>query len=336
MTFLWPPMLALLALVPLGVLLSRAIEERRRRRLVAVSGLGRAPAVARSGRRLRDRLPPLLFLAAFTLLAIALARPQATLSIPRAEGTVVLLFDVSGSMAADDVEPTRMEAAKAAARAFVEGRPAGVVIGVVAFSDAGVAVQPPTSERANVLAAIERLGPSRGTSLGQGIAASLEAITRSRLETPPETYSNRSPAPSTPPAPVPPGSDASTVIVLLSDGENNERPDPLLAAQAAADRGIRIVTVGIGTAGGTVLELDGFRVHTALDEGALRQIAAMTEGTYTAAADAAGLRAAYDQLDLQIVARPEAMEVTALLAGIGAVLLAVGGIASLARWGRLP
>src|SRR6185295_15882709 len=192
--------------------------------------------------------------------------------------------DVSGSMAADDVQPTRMESAKAAAKAIVERQPQGVVIGVVAFSDAGLSVLAPTSEQATVLQAIERLGPSRGTSLGQGILASLGAIEQAESDTPPGYYSNRSAEPTATPAPVAPGSHADAAIVLFSDGENNERPDPLAAAQVAADLGIRILTIGVGTAAGATLDLDGFRVQTRLDEALLQQISEITAGAYQPAA----------------------------------------------------
>ena len=228
----------------------------------------------------------------------------------------MLLFDVSGSMAADDVTPSRMEAAKAAARSIVDARPEGVVIGVVAFSDAGLAVQEPTSDQAAVLAAVERMVPSRGTSLGAGILATLAALDKARATTPPDYYSNRSPEPSATPAPVPPGSDASTVIVVLSDGENTERPDPQEAAAAAANRGIRVITLGVGTAEGTTLDLDGFRVQTRLDEGALQAIADRTDGTYLprGGRDEAG-PASTTSWRARWSSRDEDVELTALVAG---------------------
>jgi Ca-activated chloride channel family protein len=209
------------------------------------------------------------------------------------------------------------------------------VIGVVAFSDAGLAVQEPTSDQATVLAAIARLAPSRGTSLGQGILSALGAIAQAESDTPAGYYSNRSAAPTETPAPVPPGSHDAATIVVLSDGENNERPDPMSAAQAAADRGIRILTVGVGTAAGTTLDLDGFKVQSALDEAALRQVSDLTAGTYTAAAtlDPAAI---YDQLAQHLVARNEAVELTALVAAAGLVLLLCATVLSLARTGRLP
>jgi Ca-activated chloride channel family protein len=345
MTFVWPPMLLAVLIVPLGVIVARRIDDRRRQRMAALSGQGWSGGGARAGSagasapgrntRLLDRLPGVLTIVAFVVLAVALARPQATVSLPRIEGTVVLTFDVSGSMAADDVTPSRMEAAKVAAKAIVDRRPQGVVVGVVAFSDSGLSIQTPTNDQAAVLQAIDRLGPARGTSLGQGILASLGAIAQAESDTPAGYYSNRSAAPTDSPAPVAPGSHDAAEIVLFSDGENNERPEPLAAAQTAADLGIRIQTIGVGTAAGTTLDLDGFRVQTQLDEDLLRQIADVTTGAYQPAAEL-DPGAVYTTLAQRLVARDEALEITALVAGAGLVLLIVAGVTSLARSGRLP
>jgi Ca-activated chloride channel family protein len=337
-------MLVLVALVPLGVLAARAIEARRRRRAAVLLGAGMTGANAggtgsrpRSATRtLRAVLPGALLVIAFTLLAVALARPQATVALPRPEGTVMLTFDVSGSMAASDTQPTRLDTAKELASSIVERQPPGVVVGLVAFSDAGITVKPPSSDQAEVLAAIRRLAPARGTSVGQGILAAVDAIERADTDTPADYYSNRSPQPTEIPAPVPPGSDASSVIVLLSDGENNERPDPLESAQVAADRGIRIVTIGIGSTSGVDLDLDGFKVHTQLDETAMTRIADLTAGSYHRANDEASSAAIYDSLQPRLVVRSEPLEVTALFAALGVTLLVAGVVASLAWTGRLP
>ena len=354
MSFIWPPLLLTLLLVPLGVLVAGRIADRRRARVAELSGLSGgggsttagspagagsgAGAGARTSSRARwvvDRAPAALATASFVVLCVALARPQATVALPRLEGTLMLLFDVSGSMAADDVDPNRMEAAKAAATSIIEARPEGVVIGVVAFSDAGLAVQEPTSDQAAVMAAVERMVPARGTSLGAGILATLDAIDKARAVTPPEYYSNRSPEPSATPEPVPPGSDASTLIVVLSDGENNERPDPEEAANVAANRGIRIVTLGVGTAEGATLDLDGFRVQTKLDEATLQAIADRTEGAYLPAAEGAD-GGVYDELSRALVVRDEGVELTALVGAVGLILLLAAAGLSTARGGRLP
>jgi Ca-activated chloride channel family protein len=332
LTFIWPAALLLLLLVPLGILGYRWLGRRQRRGLEAF-GVRRSPErhVSRA-HRLRRALPAAVIVAGLAVLLVGLARPQGTVALPREEGTVILAFDVSGSMAATDLAPSRIAAARTAAKDFVERQPPGVAVGVVAFSDAGLTVQGPTTDQATVLAAIQRLTPQTGTSVGQGILASLDAI--SLAASGPDYYSAPSAQPS--PTPVPSGTHAPAVIVLLSDGENNESPDPMAAAQAAADRGVRIYTVGIGSAAGTTLDLNGYRVHTQLDAATLQGIAQTTGGTYYEASDTAGLVSIYSHLDTQLVVRPESIELTALFAGAGLVLLAVGALVSLAWLGRLP
>jgi Ca-activated chloride channel family protein len=338
MSFIWPPMLLSAALIPIGVLLYRAID-RRRRRLLSVYG-GRGPAPGSAGRliRLRNRVPPALFLCGLVVMSVALARPQAVVALPKQEGTVILAFDVSASMAATDLAPTRMDAAKAAAEDFVARQPSSVTIGVVAFSDFGVSIQTPTSDQGSVIAAIDRLAPQKGTSLASGILASLNVI--AIAEAGPYAnnyYSNQSPAPTAAPTPtpVPSGYHAPAAIVLLTDGENNESPDPLAAAQTAADRGVRIYTVGIGSAAGTTVTVDGFQIHTQLDEATLQQISQVTGGTYYAASDAQQLRSIYDDLDTQLVIQPQMTEITSLLAGMSLLLLIGGVLTSLLWLGRL-
>jgi Ca-activated chloride channel homolog len=328
-------MLLAVALVPLGILLYRTLERRRQRAMVQ-GGLGLGGATVRRPLGVRARIPAILFVAGLTVLMVGLARPQAAVSLPRAEGTVILAFDVSGSMAADDLKPTRMDAAKAATKDFVERQPPGVIVGVVAFSDAGLSVQAPTNDQAAVLAAIGRLTPERGTSLGGGILASLNTIAIAENGPKTDYYSNRSPAPTASPAPVPAGSHTSAVIVLLTDGENTQRPDPMAAAQTAADRGVRVYTVGIGSAAGATLDIDGFRVHTQLDAPALQRISEVTGGSYYAAEDEQDLQQVYEDLDTRLVVKPQMIEVTALFAGAGVLLLTVGGLCSLAWFGRLP
>jgi len=338
MSFIWPVMLVLLLFVPLFVVLYVRLQRRRRRFAASFGSLGlvqAAGAARRKGPGARRHIPPILFLVGLTILLIALARPQTVVSLPRVEGTVILTFDVSGSMAADDLKPTRMEAAKAAARDFVQRQPRTVQIGVVAFSDSGLAVQAPTNDQDAILAAINRLTPQRGTSIGQGILASLNTIAAAS-EQAPRLYSNLTPTPQLTPTPVPKGTNTPAAIVLLTDGENNENPNPLSAAKAAADRGVRIYTVGIGSAAGTTLHVNGFTVHTRLDEPTLQQIAQMTEGAYYSADNQQDLQSIYENLDLQLVIKPEKTEVTALFAGVGVLVLLIGGMCSLLWFSRLP
>jgi Ca-activated chloride channel homolog len=334
MSFIWPIALVLLVLVPIGILAVRLVDQRRRRRAARFGGL--TPTTLSSGRRARfgRRLGPALLIVGFTVLVVALARPQSVVSLPRLEGTVILTFDVSGSMAATDLKPTRMEAAKAAARAFIENQPKTVAIGVVAFSDSGFSVQMPTNDTATVVAAVNRLTPTRGTSLAQGITTSLTAIAAFEADPAQGYYTNRSPDPN--PTPVPAGTHDSAVIVLLSDGENTTSPDPTDAVQAAADRGVRIDTVGIGSAAGSNLKIQGFNVHTQLDEATLKAIADKTGGQYFNAQSAGDLQAVYSNLNTRLVIKPEPIEVTGLFAGLGLVALVVGGLASMTWLGRVP
>ena len=204
-------------------------------------------------------------MAALGLLAFALARPTMNVALPEREGTVILAFDVSNSMKAKDLEPTRIEAAKSAARAFVERQPRSIKIGVVAFGDSAVTVLRPSNDKDEVLAAINRLSVSGGTSLGQGLYTSLSAIAGKPLtidESALESDSGR---------PVNIGYFGSSAIVLLSDGENTSRPDPLKLADVASTAGVHVHTIGVGTEKGTVVEIDGFSVATALDADMLKQ-----------------------------------------------------------------
>jgi Ca-activated chloride channel family protein len=339
MSFIWPPMLLSLALIPIGLLLFRFMDLRRRRRLAAYGGFGVAQGTAGRPGRIRSRIPAALLLLGLTAMLFALSRPQAVVSLPREEGTVILAFDISASMAATDLAPSRIEAAKVAAKDFVARQPVSIEIGVVAFSDSGISVQSPTNDRATVVSAIDRLTPQRGTSVAGGIAASLKAI--AIAEAGPYAnnyYSNRSadPSPTATPTPMPSGLHAPAVIILLSDGENNEQPDPAVAAQAAADQGVRIFTVGIGSTAGADVSINGFQVHTQLDEAMLQSIAQTTGGTYYNATDAAKLLSIYDTIDTAVVLQPQLTEITALLAGVSILMLLAGAVTSLVWLGRMP
>lgn len=334
MSFLWPRMLWTLALIPILIGVYVRAEARRRRLAASYGTLGVVQQAG--GRRLggRRHVPAALFLVGLAILLVGLARPQAVVSLPRQEGTVVLAFDVSGSMAADDMKPSRMDAAKAAARDFVQHQPLSIQIAVVGFSDNGFSVQPPTDDHDAILASINRLAPQRGTSLAHGIQASLSTIA-ARAAPGPRLYSNLPPTATPTPTPVPQGSFAPAVVVMLTDGENNEAPDPLLAAKAAADQGVRIYTVGIGSATGTTLHINGFTVHTQLDEALLQQVASMTKGAYFHAQTAQDLLTIYDGLSPQLVVRPEKTELTAILAGAGSLILLLGAAFSLLWFGRV-
>ncbi|MCB0113706.1 MAG: VWA domain-containing protein [Caldilineaceae bacterium] len=335
MSFIWPTMLFSLLVVP--VLVALYVRNQRRRRQIAerYGSLGFVQASSGpSSLGRRRHVPALLFLVGLIALLVALARPQAVVSLPRLQGTIVLAFDVSGSMGATDMEPSRMEAAKAAATEFVLRQPSTVRIGVVAFSDGGLPVLAPTNNQDEVLAAIARMGPERGTSLGQGILLAVDSVF-ARNE-PPPIYSNLTPEPTATPEPVPAGSFRSAAIVMLTDGENTAPPDPFEAAQIAADRGVRIYPIGIGSSEGAVLEVEGFQVFTRLDEGTLQGIAALTEGSYFNAVDEEELSAVYAALEPQLTIEADPMEVTSLFAGVSILLLIIGGALSMLWFGRVP
>ncbi|MEZ4623123.1 MAG: VWA domain-containing protein [Caldilineaceae bacterium] len=334
MSFLWPLMLPMLLLVPLCAWLYRRLLQRRQQRAAELGSLGFLQQSAGTKLGRRRHLPFVLFLSALTLVLLGLARPEATVTLPRVEGTVILAFDVSNSMAADDLEPTRIDAAKAAARAFVAQQPSTIQIGVVAFGNGGLVAQMPTNEQADILAAIDRLNPQGGTSLGQGIFTSLVAIAGDTLPIDqnafdPETFDESAP-------PLQIGSFPSAVVILLTDGENTAPPDPLIVAQAAAEAQIRLYPIGIGSPAGAVVEVEGFQILTQLDEGALQGLAALTNGTYYHAADAEALQEIYKTIDLQLTVRGQKMEITALLAMLAFLLALAGGALSMLWFGRVP
>ena len=336
MSFVWPTLLLTLFCVPLLVLLYMRMQQRRRKFAAQYRGLGLVHNVKGESPGMRRHIPALIFLTGITLLLISMARPQATVSLPRIEGTVILTFDVSGSMAADDLKPTRMEAAKAAALDFVDNQPASVLIGVVAFSDGGISVQAPTENRDETAATIERLVPRRGTSVGNGMLVALNTIAVSAGDPPILNTSTLSSGESATPVPAPQGWYTSAVIVLLTDGENNQDPDPVAAADLAADLGVRIYTVGIGTPAGAMITVEGFTVLSQLNEPMLQYIADTTGGAYYNAGNEEDLRRIYNDLEPKLSIKREEMEITSILAGIGMLVFLIGGAISLLWFGHIP
>ncbi len=346
MEFLWAPMLLLLLLVP--VLIAAYIFAQRRRQKYAMryaslslvkEALGRGPGI-------RRHIPPIIFLIGLTVMLVALARPAATVRLPSQEGTIILTIDVSGSMQADDMKPNRIEAAKNAARTFVDHQPPNVRIGVVSFSDNAFIVQAPTTDREQVKAAINRLTPQRGTAIGRGILTSLDAI----FEPPPQAglqdnfrqrFNSTSdpltqPTPTPEITPVPPGSYTAAIVVLLSDGESNVGPRPLDVVQQAADRGVRVYTVGVGSPAGTILRIQGRSIRVRLDEETLKSIADKTNAKYFRADTETDLQNIYNNLSTQLVFKMERTEITALFTGVAAILFLAAGALSLFWFNRLP
>jgi len=327
MSLLWPAALASFLAVPLLVFGYTRLM-RRRAQLQAEMGTMGMPLM-RSGRAIgwRRHVPPLLFVLGIMFLFFGLARPQATVALPRREGTVILAFDVSNSMKAKDLKPTRIAAAKRAASAFVRKQPSSIKIGVVAFSSGGFVVQPPTKTRPDVLDAIKRLSTRGPTSIGQGILTSLGAIRGKPIALDRDALANGAPQPGV-------RFVGSAAVVLLSDGENTSRLDPLAVAPIASQAGVRIFPIGIGSAGGAVLDIDGFRVATHLDARLLRGIAARSQGKYFRARDTASLNRIYNTLDLQLTVNGKKTEVTALFAGTGLSLFLAGAALSMRWYGR--
>ena len=334
MSFIWPFMLFTLLLVPLFVGLYFRLLQQRKKATAALGPLGIVQSSAGSIPGRRRHIPPVMFLLSLTLLLFGLSRPEMVVSLPRIEGTVILAFDVSNSMSAEDLAPTRMDAAREAAKVFVENQPPTIQIGVVAFSNGGLVIQPPTDNQADVLAAIERLSPQGGTSLGQGIFSSLNAIAGEPIAIDQASLEDGA---------LPENADAlqlekysSAVIVMLSDGEDTGNIDPLEIAQLAAESGVRIYPIGIGSNEGTVIQIEGFNILTQLNEPVLQNIASLTNGEYFYAESESALLEVYENVDLQLTIDGEKTEITSLLAGISGIFLLIGGLLSMIWFGRVP
>lgn len=342
-SFLWPEMLWALLIVPALIALYVFAQRRRQRYALRYASVSLVREAVGRGPGIRRHIPAALFLLALTTIIIALARPAATVMLPSQQGTVILTVDVSGSMRAEDMNPNRIEAAKAAASAFVDKQPRNVRIGLVAFSGSASVVQAPTTDRAAVLAAIQRLSPQRATAIGSGILTSLQAIFEEPAAlgaTPSPVGPGRgqplTPLPTPTAEPRPRGSFASAVVVLLSDGQSNAGPRPLEAAQQAADRGVRVYTVGVGNPEGTVLRVEGRSVRVRLDEATLKGIAEETEGEYFRADSETDLVKIYENLSTQLVFKTEQTEITAFFSGAAALILLFSGLLSLLWFSRLP
>lgn len=339
MSFLWPGDLIFVLVVPALAALYIWAQRRRQRYALRYASLSLVREALGRGPGRKRHVPPALFLTALLFMAIGTARPEMVVTVPVQEGTVILAIDVSGSMLAQDLQPSRIQAAKDAAKAFVERQGTDVKIGVVAFSTDAQIVQAPTNDKDLVTAAIDRLQTQRATAIGRGMLASLDAIFESSEETPPSVIALRrlsgDPIGRTPP-PVPKGADHTATIVLLSDGQNNQFPAPQQVLEDAVDRGIRIFTVGVGSADGTIVRIQGRAVRTRLDEATLRQIADATGGEYFNASNTKDLRAVYENLSTQLVLRQQRTELTAFFTAIAAVLSVVAAGLSLFWFNRIP
>ena len=249
MDFLWPFSLLALGLVPLIVIAYVWMLRRRRRFAVRYSSLALVRESLPQFSRLRRHLPFALFLLGLISLVIALGRPAAIVSVPTNQTAIILAMDVSGSMRSIDVPPSRLAAAEEAALSFIRSQKAGTQLGIVAFSGYAELIQPPTTDQEALQAAVESLTTGRSTAIGSGILRSLDAIAEVDKNVAPSVIDPSSEAQ---PAPVLRGAYAPDIIVLLTDGVSNAGPRPLDAAKQAVDRGVRVYTIGFGTANGFI------------------------------------------------------------------------------------
>jgi Ca-activated chloride channel family protein len=343
MTFFWPEMLWLFVLVPLLVLTYIWILRRKKRTASRYASLSLVREAMGNAGRVRRHLPPVLFLLALAALILATARPHAVVTLPSTHETIILAMDVSGSMRATDVEPSRIAAAQAAAKTFVEEQPRNVKIGIVSFAGTAAVVQAPTENREDLVSAIDRFQLQRGTAIGSGIIVSLALLfPRSGIDVETLAYGRSAPRPNPQRdaekkefKPVPPGSYTSAAIILLSDGQRTTGPDHMEAAKMAAERGVRIYTVGIGTVNGTTLGFEGWSMRVRLDEDALKGIANATHGEYFYAGTATDLKKIYQGLNARFVLEKRETEVSAFFAAAGAILALLAATLSLLWFNRI-
>jgi Ca-activated chloride channel family protein len=334
MTFLWPELLWLLLLLPLLVGAYVWVLRRKKKFALRYASLDIVKEAMGAGAGVRRHVPPALFLLALAVMILAIARPAATVTLPSQHETVILAMDVSGSMRAADVEPNRLVASQNAAKAFVAEQPENVRIGVVAFAGTATLAQAPTRNREEVVAAIDRFQLQRATAIGSAILVSLATIfPNSGIDVATFNYEASKKAATSPPAR--PGSYNSAVIILLTDGQRTTGPDSIQAARLAADRGVRIYTVGVGTTAGETIGFDGWSMHVRLDEETLKTIADLTRGEYFYAGNAFDLKKVYQTLNAKLVMESKKTEITALFAAAAAFVVVLSALLSLLWFNRI-
>jgi Ca-activated chloride channel family protein len=340
MRFLWPEALWLLLLIPALVGAYIVALRRRKRAAVRYASLTLVRDALGPGQRIRRHIPPLLLLLALTAAIFALARPTASVVLPSQFMTIAMAMDVSLSMRATDVEPNRLVAAQNAAKAFIEELPANVRLGIVSFAGTAAVVQTPTENKQDMLAAIDRFQLQRATATGSGLILSLgmlfpddgldiESVAMSMrhagvsLDRPRREEAERPVR-----EPVAPGSYTSGVIILLSDGRRTTGPDPIQIAKMAADRGVRVYTVGFGTLQGTTIGFEDYQIYVRLDEDTLKAIAKITGGEYFHAGTAADLRTVYQNLNAKLAMERQQTEVGAIFSGVAALFALLAALLS--------
>ena len=352
-SFAWPMMLWLLLLVPLLVGAYIYLLSRRRKSAIRYPSLALIKQ-AGPGPGWRRHVPPALMLLSFLFLLLAIARPSAEVSLPSRVAIVMLVMDVSGSMRASDVNPTRIAAAQAAAKAYIKDQPRDVRIGIVAFASTALLVQSPTTDHAALNSAIDRFELQRGTAVGSGILVALSTLFPQE-DFPINQFNSGNfggygrwgsydfreryggtalgEHPNGPPkkhVPVEPGSYKNAVVILLTDGQTNAGYDPIDAARMAGEYGVRVYTVGFGTTRGNIVGFGGFTMRAQLDEESLKKIADMTRARYFHATSAEDLKAVYNVLSRQLVVETREMEITAFFAFLAALVMLVAAGLSLA------
>jgi Ca-activated chloride channel family protein len=337
MTFEWPEALLLLLVLPLLVAAYLYLLKRKKRQALRYSSLALVRAAMAAGPSWRRHVPPALLLAALAAMILAVARPAALVTLPSNNETVILAMDVSGSMRASDVEPTRLAAAQAAAKQFIADVPGTVKIAIVAFAGTATVAQAPTRNKEDLVAAIDRFQLQRATAIGSAIIVSLATLfPDGGYDVASFTYERQSQRiPKGSFKLMAPGSYASAVIVLLTDGQRTAGPDSLEAAKLAADRGVRIYTVGVGTPQGTIVGIEGWSMRVRLDEETLKSIANLTRGEYFYAGSAPDLKQVYRNLNSRFVLETRKTEVGALFTAAAALLVLAAAGLSLAWFGRL-
>jgi Ca-activated chloride channel family protein len=354
MDLLWPGFLLLLGLIPLIVAIYIWMLRRRRRFAVRYSSLALVRQVLPHQSRLRRHLPFAMFLLVLASLVIALGRPVAVVNVPTGQTTVILATDVSRSMCSTDIQPNRLQAAKAATLSFIERQKSSTQIGIVAFAGFAELIQASTTDQEMLQDAVESLTTGPWTAIGSAILKSLDAIAEIDESVAPSVTGTSS---GVEPTPVPKGAYAPDIIVLLTDGASNAGPWPLDAAQQAADRGVRVYTIGFGTEEGGIVDCGetfqgglfgdgqqsggapqyggGGRFRRGIDEDTLKQIADMTGGTYYSAESADELQHVFQNLPTYVGTRQETTEVSVAFTAIGALLAALATLLGLI-WHPLP
>jgi Ca-activated chloride channel homolog len=341
MNFAWPDLLWTLLALPVLVALYWWLLHRRKKNSLKFASLAIVRQAMGKGPGWRRHVPPVLMLLALATLLLASARPRAVITLPLQQETIILAMDVSGSMRATDVQPNRMVAAQEAAKAFLNDLPRNVRVGVVSFAGTAAVVQPPTQNREDIVAAIDRFQLQRGTAIGSGIVLSLATIfPDAGIDLSQITGQRNMPlGPGDKPpkefTPVQPGSFGSAAIVLLTDGQRTTGPDPMDAAKMAADRGVKVYSVGIGTKEGETIGFEGWSMRVRLDEETLKNVANLTRAEYFYAGTAADLKKVYQSLSSRLIVEKKETEITALFAAVAATLVALAAGLSVWWFGRV-